>query len=298
MRRVRVASLVALTALPALMWPADGSANHLQISGTVSAQHIERRHTDVWDVTIHWTAGCGGAPSGGAWYRGNIYMVDADTGKRIYVGGVVDTSGDLFVEHDRHWSVRSIERPQHFTPELTINCYVHAPPHPGPTTTVTGDPAVIPPAVGGSGGGGGGGTGGDYGSGDPTAPLGARGCVKLLIGTSRSDRLTGGDDGDVIFGFGGADRLRGAAGHDCLMGAQGADRLEGGPGDDRLTGGRGGDVLIGGPGLNAYDAGPGRDRVDARNGRREIVDCGRGRDRARVDRRDRVRRCERVLRPS
>jgi hypothetical protein len=61
-----------------------------------------------------------------------------------------------------------------------------------------------------------------------------------------------------------------------------------------LTGGRGDDRLSGGSGVNAYDAGPGADCIDAPNGRPELVRCGSGRDRARVDRRDRVRGCERL----
>lgn len=72
--------------------------------------------------------------------------------------------------------------------------------------------------------------------------------------------------------------------------------LRGEDGYDLLTGGRGDDTLIGGPGVNAYDAGPGKDYLDARNGRREFVRCGSGKDRARLDRRDRARGCERVNR--
>jgi Ca2+-binding RTX toxin-like protein len=68
-------------------------------------------------------------------------------------------------------------------------------------------------------------------------------------------------------------------------------------GNDRLNGGPGADRLVGGAGTNAYDAGPGADTVDARNGKRELVRCGSGRDTARVDRSDRVRDCEVVRRP-
>jgi hypothetical protein len=56
-------------------------------------------------------------------------------------------------------------------------------------------------------------------------------------------------------------------------------------------------VLGGGSGRNAYDGGAGNDAINARNRRREAVDCGKGtRDRATVDRSDRVRHCERVVR--
>jgi hemolysin type calcium-binding protein len=80
------------------------------------------------------------------------------------------------------------------------------------------------------------------------------------------------------------------------LGGRGNDTLQGGAGDDRLTGGRGGDALAGGSGTNAYDAGRGNDVVNAANHRRELVRCGPGIDRVRVDRRDRVSGCEHVTR--
>jgi Tol biopolymer transport system component len=121
-------------------------------------------------------------------------------------------------------------------------------------------------------------------------------CANLQTGTNGADTLTGTFAGDRLRGLGGNDVLNGEAGNDCLEGGAGNDRLNGGAGNDRLLGGGGRDVLIGGPGRNAYVAGPGNDRVNARNGRRELINCGTGRDTARVDRRDRVRGCERVRR--
>jgi pimeloyl-ACP methyl ester carboxylesterase len=100
-----------------------------------------------------------------------------------------------------------------------------------------------------------------------------------LIGTGRGDRLSGGGLDDV---------LRGMAGSDRLFGGPGNDRLEGGRGNDRLHGGAGRDRLFGGTG---------RDRLDARDGATDLVSCGSGRDLAIVDRRDRVRGCERVRVP-
>jgi Ca2+-binding RTX toxin-like protein len=126
--------------------------------------------------------------------------------------------------------------------------------------------------------------------------LSANGCRLAVLGTNRADRLEGSDSGDVMIGFAAADRLRGLLGHDCLVGGSGGDRLDGGEGDDRLTGGTGRDRLVDDRGVNAFDAGPGGDFVDARNGRREPVRCGPGFDLARVDRRDRLRGCERRLR--
>jgi Ca2+-binding RTX toxin-like protein len=118
----------------------------------------------------------------------------------------------------------------------------------------------------------------------------------LLVGGSGADRLTGGAAGDLLSGGGGADRLSGGAGADRLSGGGSGDRLSGGAGGDRLSGGGGGDRLDGGAGTNRYDGGSGNDDLRARNGRAELVSCGSGRDRARVDRGDRVRGCERVTR--
>ena len=111
-----------------------------------------------------------------------------------------------------------------------------------------------------------------------------------------SDFVCAGDGNDRVLGENGNDRLFGQAGRDTLLGGRGNDRLNGGAGNDRLVGGGGRDVLTGGPGRNTYLAGAGNDTVRARNGRRELINCGKGRDRAIVDRRDRVRGCERVTR--
>jgi len=118
----------------------------------------------------------------------------------------------------------------------------------------------------------------------------------LLRGFAGDDCLEGGDGRDVLDGGEGADRLAGGGGHDRLLGGFGPDTLRGGLGEDALVGGPGGDQLFPGPARDRVDAGEGDDTVDARDGIRENVDCGRGSDRARVDRRDRVRGCERVAR--
>jgi hypothetical protein len=112
-------------------------------------------------------------------------------------------------------------------------------------------------------------------------------------------------DGDYISGGRGKDEILGGEGPDHLDGGRGADTLtgddprkshdrddsdivDGGPGDDRLKGGPARDRLYGGRG---------NDRISARDGQRDRVDCGKGRkDRAKVDRRDTVKRCETVLR--
>jgi Ca2+-binding RTX toxin-like protein len=293
MRGRRIAALLSGIAVLALLLPATGQADHVRTQGAVSAQVVKLKSRDYWVVEIVWSASCEGVPEGSAWYDGHLYMIDADTGERIYVGGVVNTSGHRNVSETREWWVSSLPRPRRLIPELTIGCFQNFPLHGGPDVTVTGNEIVIPPsfsAWGGSGGGGGGdGGGGAY----PTDALGPNGCLIAVLGTNGADKLDGTGAGDVIVGFAASDRLRGRLGHDCLIGGTGRDRLEGEAGNDRLTGGSGGDVLIDELGLNAFEAGPGADYVNSRNGNRETVRCGPGFDRVRADRRDRLRGCER-----
>jgi Ca2+-binding RTX toxin-like protein len=105
----------------------------------------------------------------------------------------------------------------------------------------------------------------------------AKGVTKS--GTARADVLTGTAFGDVLRGLGGNDRLDGKAG---------ADRIYGGPGNDTITGGRGADLVFG-------DAGT--DVLKMRDGRKDTVRCGTGKDRVTADRVDVVARdCESVAR--
>ena len=102
-----------------------------------------------------------------------------------------------------------------------------------------------------------------------------------LDGGAGDDRITGGDNIDRLFGRAGDDIMQGGGDFDTLLGNRGDDRLAGGAGGDHLRGGRGTDRLF-----------SRRDRVLDR------VNCGSGRgDRAQVDRRDDVKRCERVRLP-
>jgi hypothetical protein len=100
-------------------------------------------------------------------------------------------------------------------------------------------------------------------------------CTVRLEGDGGRNDLDGGPGSQAIAGRGGDDRLRGGEGNDCIDGGAGADVLSGNEGADILRGGVGGDVLR------------------ARDGERDVVVCGEGRDRAIVDHRDRVRGCER-----
>lgn len=121
----------------------------------------------------------------------------------------------------------------------------------------------------------------------PPPPPAAGRCANRLRGGARADVLRGTPAGDDLRGLGGNDRLFGGDGADCLRGDAGRDRLSGGPGDDLLVGGTGIDVLLG-------EAG--NDRLEARDGVRDVVNCGAGRDVAIVDRRDRALSCEVVRR--
>jgi Ca2+-binding RTX toxin-like protein len=107
--------------------------------------------------------------------------------------------------------------------------------------------------------------------------------------------VRGGSGNDLLFGGRVANQLLGQSGDDLLHGRAGDDELRGGPGDDRLVGGANADELGGGAGADSLEAR--EDRSVGEKSRKDRVDCGAGRrDRATVDRRDRVRRCEGVTR--
>jgi RTX calcium-binding nonapeptide repeat (4 copies)/PA domain/LVIVD repeat len=140
-------------------------------------------------------------------------------------------------------------------------------------------------------------------------------CVNPFVGTNRRDTIIGSRFGDRISGRRAGDSLRGREGRDCIRGDAGRDRMSGhghadrllgnggrdrvagnagrdrlfgNKGNDRLLGGGGRDRMRGGPGRNVYSGGAGADRVFARNGKRDRVRCGKGRDRVVADQNDRV----------
>jgi hypothetical protein len=134
----------------------------------------------------------------------------------------------------------------------------------------------------------------------------AQGCrvsATFIRDSNHRGVVTGSAATNILFGRGGDDVLRGLGGRDCLYGGAGSDTVIGGAGDDLLSGGLGADRLIDGRGRDTFIGGVGNDRIDARDlssagaRRGDVVDCGRGFDRALVDRADHVARsCERVLR--
>lgn len=117
----------------------------------------------------------------------------------------------------------------------------------------------------------------------------------LILGLGGDDILDGGPGDDNLDGGAGNDKLIGGSGNDHLTGGRGNDRLLGGDGNDHLNGGPGNDTLIGGKGKDTYIGGSGNDTINSKDGVAESVDCGPGKkDKATVDKKDRVKHCEKV----
>jgi Ca2+-binding RTX toxin-like protein len=125
---------------------------------------------------------------------------------------------------------------------------------------------------------------------------GASGNDRMSGGAGR-DRVSGGAGNDRGSGGSGNDSLTGAAGKDTLSGDAGNDSLNGGAGDDVLGGGAGNDQIVAGKGKNKVSGGSGNDTINTKNGKRDTVDCGRGKkDKLRADKLDKVKGCEKVTR--
>ncbi len=99
----------------------------------------------------------------------------------------------------------------------------------------------------------------------------------LLYGTSGKDKIDGRDGDDTIFGLSGNDELKGGKGDDTLDGGDGKDRLDGGKGNDTLFGGAGDDRLKGGAGDDTLDGGQGDDKIEGGDGN-DVVFGGAGDD--------------------
>lgn len=84
--------------------------------------------------------------------------------------------------------------------------------------------------------------------------------IGKIVGTNKSDVLNGTDGPDKMLGKGGNDTMNGKAGNDTISGDAGNDVLRGGRGEDLLLGGGG------------------NDRIYARDGERDTINCGKGRD--------------------
>ena len=101
---------------------------------------------------------------------------------------------------------------------------------------------------------------------------------------------TGGHD--VLMGTNGADQMYGYAGDDIISGLRGNDLMYGGSGEDALWGSYGDDNLYGRTGADDLHGMGGNDYLSANDGKRDLVDCGPGRDWYNVDFFDVVRNCE------
>ncbi len=87
----------------------------------------------------------------------------------------------------------------------------------------------------------------------------------------------------TVLGTSGNNILRGTARNDVICGLTGNDRLIGLGGNDILIGGSGNDILIGGSGNDILIGGSGNDRLYAKDGKRDVLDGGAGRDLASRD---------------
>jgi VCBS repeat-containing protein len=74
----------------------------------------------------------------------------------------------------------------------------------------------------------------------------------ILTGTALDEAIYGSNGDDVISGMGGSDHLFGENGEDTLNGGSGIDFLDGGNGKDILIGGKGSDFLTGGEGNDVF----------------------------------------------
>ena len=95
----------------------------------------------------------------------------------------------------------------------------------------------------------------------------------VLSGTEADERIEGGNGDDTINGAGGADDLNGGNGNDKLFGGAGIDQLVGENGSDTLDGGAGNDVLTGGNGPDRFifSGGFGNDTITDFKAQNDII---------------------------
>jgi hypothetical protein len=126
---------------------------------------------------------------------------------------------------------------------------------------------------------------------------GNRRSVGLSFGGSLSNEF------DVVFDGPGRNVVvaEPGAGNDRVDASRVADRsshifLKGGPGADMLIGSSFRDAIDGGPGRDLLRGGAGADLIFARDGFRDVVRCGSGKDTAHIDGRDLTSGCEKLER--
>lgn len=114
-----------------------------------------------------------------------------------------------------------------------------------------------------------------------------------IFGSGAGDVIRGTSQRDVICGRGGNDRIYGGAGHDLILGGPGNDKIYGQAGRDHVRGEAGTDLLDGGASDDTVAGGTQADTIYARDGIRDTVNGGTGKDRGRLDRADRRASVER-----
>ena len=90
----------------------------------------------------------------------------------------------------------------------------------------------------------------------------------FIKGTPGKDKLVGTNKGETIKARGGNDLVKARGGNDVIQGNRGSDTIFGGRGKDTVYGG------------------PGNDTIYLKDGKRDVFDCGSGRDVIFVDRFD------------
>ena len=96
---------------------------------------------------------------------------------------------------------------------------------------------------------------------------------------------------------GGWTEITGTERKDEIYGTKGHDIILGDGGDDVIYAGAGNDEIDGGHGRDRIQAGPGNDVIYSRDGQRDTIDCGSGKDVVVADTVDVVNKnCEKVTR--
>lgn len=129
-----------------------------------------------------------------------------------------------------------------------------------------------------------------------------RGGSDTICAGGGDDEVRGSTGNDRLYGNGGDDLVLGGDGNDYVHGGNGADRLAGQNGADHVDGAKGNDLLddqtLGGKGRDQLIGGSGGDHIRAADHTIDTIECGTGRDTARIDTHDGQRGCERVRRQS
>jgi hypothetical protein len=107
-----------------------------------------------------------------------------------------------------------------------------------------------------------------------------------------ADHVDAGAGDDTVVAGAGDDVVSGGPGNDDVAGGTGNDVIRVGAGDDAVSGGPGDDHIFAGAGNDVIDAGPGNDTIYARDGERDTVYCGPGRDFVTFDPQDVLVGCE------